>query len=474
MDGMHRLKPLNASIASQIVRLWLTVLLVAILVVLVGLNSRISGLREYGVSATNPPSPYFHYAPKRSELQKVLVVHGLDANKELMNLLCFSLSDAGFNVYSMDLPGHGDSTVPFDADTARKAVLAFLDSLGPETVVVGHSMGATLLLDIANERSIPAMVLLSPAPTAIDEIHVHRVLVMTGQFDLPRIPPFVPQIEAFGGIDDFQQKRISWAGHSTYVIRPEAVGTIVRWLGGDPDTTRTVIRSWIGNLELVILIAIPLLWLKAAPTMRSISPASPLLISYVAACAVASFVSAFFVVTRFLHLFASDYLIGFAFLTGIALLPASLRRARLEFSGTRVSGLAILYVLCAAAFIVSERVHLTLSDGRWWRFLAMIAVLAPLSYADEVLLRPIRPWWKAAGAAALTRIFIWGFVITAVLTTNRDDAFLALIAHFVVAFSIGLWISGEWIWRRTRNPLAAAAYSAVVQAWVLAAVFVLR
>src|SRR5262249_55943116 len=159
--------------------------------------------------------------------------------------------------------------------------------------------------------------------TAIDEIHAQRVLVFTGQFDLPPIPPFVPRIEASAGIGDFQQKTIAWSSHSAYVIKPEAVGTIVTWLGGDARATRTRTRSWIGNLELVILFAIPLLWLNRAPTVTSISAVSPLLISYVAACTVAFFVSAFFVVTRFLHLFASDYLIGFVFLAGIVLLPTS-------------------------------------------------------------------------------------------------------------------------------------------------------
>ena len=96
-----------------------------------------------------------------------------------------------------------------------------------------------------------------------------------------------------------------------------------------------------------------------------------------------------------------------------------------------------------------------------------------MSIADEVLLRPIRPWWKAAGVAALTRLLIAAFAITGVLTINRSDAFLVLIIHFVVLFWIGLWFAGEWLRRNTQDPLATAIFIAVVQAWVFAAVFVL-
>jgi hypothetical protein len=90
-----------------------------------------------------------------------------------------------------------------------------------------------------------------------------------------------------------------------------------------------------------------------------------------------------------------------------------------------------------------------------------------------VLLRPIRPWWKAAGASALTRVLIAAFVLTGVLTTNRSDAFVGLIIHFIVLFWIALWFAGELVRRNIQNPAATGIFMAVVQAWVFAAVFVL-
>ena len=200
-------------------RLWLTLFLLSFLI-LAGWSSKPSGIRNAGVFAADPPTPYFHYIPQGQRLGQVLVVHGLDANKEMMNLLCLGLSDAGFEVYSIDLPGHGDSKVGFNAVVARKAVNAVLDTLGPETIVIGHSLGGALLLDLASERSYGTVVLLSPAPTPVDKIRAERMLVLTGQFELPRIQVWVPQLE-ISGTEGVVLQKVPWAGMPDTCFIPE-------------------------------------------------------------------------------------------------------------------------------------------------------------------------------------------------------------------------------------------------------------
>ena len=88
----------------------------------------------------------------------MLAVHGLDASKNVMNILCSGLADAGFEVFSIDLPGHGDARAPFNALRARDAVEQVLILLGADTAVIGHSLGGALLLDIASDRHVPAKV----------------------------------------------------------------------------------------------------------------------------------------------------------------------------------------------------------------------------------------------------------------------------------------------------------------------------
>jgi hypothetical protein len=349
-------------------------------------------------------------------------------------------------------------------------VAAALDNLGPNTIVIGHSLGGALLLDLSNERSFGTMVLLSPAPTPVDQIHAERLLVITGQFDLPKIQTFVPQLKS--GISEIDLRTIPWSGHSGYMFQPEPIRDIVIWLGGDPSTLHTWRRLLLLLLEIVFAVSITLLWLRGKPIAPEQTSIPARIVSYIASCTVAFLVSGVVVVLNGLRLFSTDYLISFVLLMGITLSPACFRKFPRRFSQIPVSLLAAACVIAVLAFVGSELIHLSLSGGRWWRFAAITVAVLPLSFADEVLLRPIRPWWKAAGVAALTRILMAAFIVTGVLTMNRSNAFLVLIIHFVVLIWIVLWLAGELFRRRSQDALATAIFTSLVQAWVFAAVFV--
>ena len=451
-------------------RLWLTVFLLSFLV-LAGWSSKPSGIRNDGVFAVNPQTPYFHYTPQGQKLGQVLVVHGLDANKEMMNLLCLGLSDVGFEVYSIDLPGHGDSKVGFNAVVARQAVNSVLETLGPDTIVIGHSLGGALLLDLASERSYGTIVLLSPAPTPVGKIRAERMLVMTGQFELPRIQVWVPQLEISGN-EGVTLRRVPWSGHAGYLLQPGAIRDVSSWLGGDPSRLRTNRRLFLYLLEILSVISIAALWLRGKPIDAEQAALPARIVSYVAACTAALWICGGVNLLNGLRLFSTDYLISFVTVMGVALLPFYFRRFSPTFSRIHIGLFAAAFVIAVTVFIGSELVHLRLSSGQWWRFAAITLAVLPLCVADEVLLRPIRPWWKAAGISALTRILIWAFVVWGVLTMNREDAFLVLITHFIVLLWIVLWFVGEFVRRRTQDPMAAAVFTALVQAWFFAAIFV--
>src|SRR5262245_4320982 len=124
--------------------------------------SRLPRNRQAGAFSFHPSTPYFHYSPAVAPARgRILVVHGLDSSKDVMNLLCYALADAGFELYSIDLPGHGGSRDPFDGLRARHAVEKALDEISPGAVL-GHSFGAAILMDLASDREFDSLVLLSP------------------------------------------------------------------------------------------------------------------------------------------------------------------------------------------------------------------------------------------------------------------------------------------------------------------------
>src|SRR5262249_30507036 len=155
------------------------------------------------------------------------------------------LADGGFEVYNIDLPGHGDSKVPFQTDRAQQAIHNAKVFLGDDTIALGHSMGAGLLMDLAATERFSTLVLLSPPPLSVSEMHADRVLIATGDVDIPRIRNFVP-IAADIANPKVDSWLLPWGGHSAPILNPVYIRQIVDWLGGDGSKTRTTARIvWI-------------------------------------------------------------------------------------------------------------------------------------------------------------------------------------------------------------------------------------
>src|SRR5262245_10669168 len=136
-----------------------------------------------------------------------------------MKIISAALADGGFEVYAIDLPGHGDSQFPFQMDLAEQAIHNAYVFVGKDAAVLGHSLGAGLLMDIAATEQFATMVLLSPPPVEISQIHANRVLFATGDIDVPRIRAFLPVATdiATTNVDSWL---LPWSGHSGPVLNP--------------------------------------------------------------------------------------------------------------------------------------------------------------------------------------------------------------------------------------------------------------
>jgi pimeloyl-ACP methyl ester carboxylesterase len=437
---------------------------------------------QSGVLPIDPPTPYIHYGAVPPERGRIVVVHGLDVSKEVMRIISAALADGGFEVYDIDLPGHGDSKFPFQTDLAQKAIRNTYAFVGKDAAVLGHSLGAGLLLDLSSTEQFGTIVLLSPPPVPISQIQANRVLIATGDIDIPRIRAFVP-IATDAAETNVDSWFLKWAGHSGPIFNPSYIRREVEWLGGNGSSIRTWRRLvWLA----VMFLSAALIGIQLTPGTKLTEVRMPIptvLARYVVACIAALSVLPFVNPLGWLNLFATDYLVGFLLLSGLVLI-LSLRFWTPGDSTTLFhefwSGKGLIRAIGAATFVIvifglaigSRLMHMTLTDGRWWRFIVIVLTGLPLFVYDELIIRRLVPHWHALATALVTRGLFLAFLLTGVLTFNREKAFLVLIVPLIVCFWIGLWFATGVVHRNTREPLSAALFAAIVQGWAFAAWFV--
>ena len=107
----------------------------------------------------------------RPDTGSVVLLHGISANKIIMQYLARSLAELGLRVYVPDLPGHGRSPGPFSPEQAESCSASLLRGLAARgmivpnrTIIAGHSMGGAIALRIAEKFRPAGIIAISPAP----------------------------------------------------------------------------------------------------------------------------------------------------------------------------------------------------------------------------------------------------------------------------------------------------------------------
>lgn len=85
--------------------------------------------------------------------RSVLLVHGVSSSRRTWWRAAEDLSELGWRVLTVDLPGHGGRPVPPEAELADLAADAAAQAGSPAVdLVVGHSLGAVVALLLAASR----------------------------------------------------------------------------------------------------------------------------------------------------------------------------------------------------------------------------------------------------------------------------------------------------------------------------------
>ena len=133
------------------------------------------------LSSVAGPLAYRHWSPVGRPRARLLCVHGIGGHGGSFERLAQALMPHGYAVEALDLPGHGHSPGRRGAmgrwSDWRGAVLAFLvDGVarfpGIPLVLVGHSMGGTVVLDLALEE-----------PEALQRLEVRGLILSNPALD---------------------------------------------------------------------------------------------------------------------------------------------------------------------------------------------------------------------------------------------------------------------------------------------------
>lgn len=161
---------------------------------------------EHVIIGAGPGRPALHLSPDAEAetavdgpLGTAVLVHGFAASKEYLRDAGYTLARGGFDVYLVDLPGHGRAPDRLDQSEVAAWFAGLLSDLsdagrlrGDGFYVVGHSLGSLVVTDgarLATAAGLPvrAVVALSPIQGDITSTEPPNFLGLTGQGELPGV-----------------------------------------------------------------------------------------------------------------------------------------------------------------------------------------------------------------------------------------------------------------------------------------------
>ncbi len=227
--------------------------------VLVGPDSRTPALRLGPVLAPGGPGS----GGPTGAVGTVIVVHGFAGSKEFMRDIDYSLARAGFEVYGVDLPGHGRSGLPLRSDSLPAWFSELLADMRQKGLIspgrvyfVGHSLGTAVVTKGALDNpglGVRGVVALSPIFAEITPTEPANYLALIGEGEIAGVKDTAMKALRLGtGLSDPKQETVygdyaagtaraaatvKGASHVSLPDAKVAIGSAVKWLrsaSGEP------------------------------------------------------------------------------------------------------------------------------------------------------------------------------------------------------------------------------------------------
>lgn len=430
----------------------------------------------------------------------VVLLHGISANKIIMQYLARSFAELGLRVYIPDLPGHGRSPGPFTPEQAESCSGSLLRGLAARgmivpdrTILAGHSMGGAIALRLAPKFRPAGVVAISPAPmqTAHGVIHenllFHTVplpfpntLILVGQFEPGAIVDHSEEFAANAKDPSVKFAKIPWNTHVSILFSPTVARESQAWAARLLSLPNDARLPWRTNL-VGCLVGIVGLLLVGAPFLHEMIGDKPVTDSDIAN-SVPRFrgaleVALFSVVAlhllhywqplRALHLFEGDYLASFLLIVGLGLILLHLKLAREGFRtrpglvlGAATAGILLHFLITGWFELTATGAWLNLQ--RWERFPLFLLAAFVFLYGIELITGPVTNAPQRYAFWCLLVVLSWLSLAFGVLYLKTGEILLVLLSPY---FALQFLLSGlgiQLVRRESGSPTAAAVFGAIL------------
>lgn len=463
-----------------------------------------------------------------------VVIHGLSANRKLMEPLAERLGRNRIRAYAIDMPGHGDSNEPFSFERAEQCAAEFIEAVAARgdvdpnrLVVVGHSTGGGIAIRLADRIDARATVALSPAPLTPQPGPLEHATPFRLPPRLPRnLLVFIAQLDPYpirdsakewvaqaGGVRDSDDAfddgnalhltDVRWATHTSVLIDAQVARDTIAWirraarLPGEPWVPRAPMAHIVALLGIVLLfpafasVTVRLLKVHGPATQEvpvdvatageTRMPRSAYVV-WLGASLVAALLLYFWIPLRALRMFNGDYFASFLLIVGF-IGAAWFWKQRPEAQPRTLTARAVLAGLvigatitaAGAAILTWKATDIWLNDARWMRFPFLLLAMLPYALAEEWALGAPRTGaadvWRRVLRALALRGILWAAMILAFFILHSTQVLIPLLTVYLVLVSVAQRLGADAIRRRSGSAAAAAVFSAILAAWFIAAVF---
>lgn len=438
----------------------------------------------------------------RPDTGSVVLLHGISANKIIMQYLARSFAELGLRVYVPDLPGHGRSPGPFSPDQAESCSASLLRGLAARgmivpnrTIIAGHSMGAAIALRIAEKFRPAGVIAISPAPMIPEHGVIHEnllfhtlpiltpnTLVIVGQLEPEWIRGNGADLVSNSHDSSVKFEQVPRNTHVSMLFSPTVARDTQAWATrvlSIPDNAQLPSNANLAGCLLgivgLLLIAGPFLREmvggQPAPDVESATPVPKLrgALELLLWSVVAVHLLHYWRPLRIIHLFEGDYLASFFLIVGLGLILLHLKPACEGFRtrpvlliGAAVAGL-LLHFLATGWFEITAT-GAWLDVQRWERYPLFLLAVFLFLYGLELVAGPASSWRTRYPFWMSLVVLAWLSLAGAMVYLKSGEILLVLLSFYFALLFLLTGLGIQLVRRESGSPSAAALFGAILVA----------